>query len=169
MYGDTDSIFVNSNVTWGSQNSDHVKAVNNHYKHLKIDLNGIFQQLLLLQKKKYATIKIETDLRTSTEVKGLDMKHREYCTLSKSASQYVLLANLYNLFQQFFSRYVLKQILSGEATETVIELIHQYLTMIREDVHEDKIKFDEFIVCKVGCCHLVVKKVINSNDFEVAG
>jgi hypothetical protein len=63
----------------------------------------------------------------------------------------------------------LEQILSGEATETVIELIHQYLKMIREDVREDKIKFGEFIVFKVGRCHLVEKKVINSNDFEAAG
>ena len=91
MYGDTDSIFVNSNVTEIAEAlkiSDHFKkAVNDHYKVLEIDLDRIFQQLLLLPKKKYATIKIETDLRTITEVKGLDMKCREYCALLKSTCQ----------------------------------------------------------------------------------
>src|SRR5882762_11233040 len=95
VYSDsTDSIFVNSNVTDLAEAlkiSDHFKkAVNDRYKLLEIDLDGIFQRLLLLQKKKYAAIKIESDSRTSTEVKGLDMKRREYCALSKSASQYVI-------------------------------------------------------------------------------
>jgi len=70
--------------------SDHFKkAVNDHYKLLEIDLDGVFQWLLLLQKKEYAAIKIETGSQTSTKVKCLDMKHREYCILSKSASLYV--------------------------------------------------------------------------------
>jgi DNA polymerase alpha subunit A len=63
--------------------------VNDRYKLLEIDLDSIFQRLLLLQKKKYAAIKVETDSTTTTEVKGLDMKRREYCALSKGASQYV--------------------------------------------------------------------------------
>ncbi|KAG1808529.1 hypothetical protein EV424DRAFT_1574163 [Suillus variegatus] len=33
----------------------------------------------LPEKKKYAALKLEEGSRTSTEVKGLDMKHREYC------------------------------------------------------------------------------------------
>lgn len=65
------------------------KTVNDRYKLLEIDLDGIFQRLLLLQKKKYAAVKVEDGTRTSTEVKGLDMKRREYCALSKNVSQYV--------------------------------------------------------------------------------
>jgi len=87
--------------------------------------------LLLLQKKKYAAVKVEDGLRTSTEVKGLDMKRREYCALSKTVSQYVL-----------------DRILSGEATEVVVERIHEYLTTIGEDVRGGKIKLDEFIIHK---------------------
>lgn len=63
--------------------------MNDRYKLLEIDLDGVFQRLLLLQKKKYAAIKIESETRTSTEVKGLDMKRREYCALSKGTSQWV--------------------------------------------------------------------------------
>ena len=67
--------------------ADFKRAVNDRYKLLEIDLDGVFQRLLLLQKKKYAAIKVEDNSRTSTEVKGLDMKRREYCALSKSVSQ----------------------------------------------------------------------------------
>lgn len=96
MYGDTDSVFVNSNVTDLAEalkiSAEFKKAVNDRYKLLEIDLDGIFQRLLLLQKKKYAAVKVEDGTRTSTEVKGLDMKRREYCALSKTVSQSVLSA-----------------------------------------------------------------------------
>ena len=107
------------------------KAVNDRYKLLEIDLDGVFQRLLLLQKKKYAAVKVEDGFRTSTEVKGLDMKRREYCSLSKAVSQYVL-----------------DQILSGEATEVVVERIHEYLTTTSDDIRCGKIKLDEFIIHK---------------------
>ena len=64
------------------------KAVNDRYRLLEIDLDAVFQRLLLLQKKKYAAIKVEDGTRTTTEIKGLDMKRREYCALSKQVSQY---------------------------------------------------------------------------------
>ena len=90
VYGDTDSVFVNSNVTDLAEalkiSAEFKKAVNDRYKLLEIDLDGIFKRLLLLQKKKYAAVKVEDSTRTSTEVKGLDMKRREYCALSKTVS-----------------------------------------------------------------------------------
>jgi hypothetical protein len=47
------------------------------------------------------------------------------------------------------SRFVLEQILSGEATETVVENIHEYLSTVGTNVREGKAKLDEFIVFKV--------------------
>ncbi|KAK7687728.1 hypothetical protein QCA50_008944 [Cerrena zonata] len=135
IYGDTDSLFVNSGETEFKKalqiSNSFKKAVNDQYKLLEIDLDGVFKRLLLLQKKKYAAIKVEEDDRTSTEIKGLDMKRREYCALSKSVSQYVL-----------------DQILSGEVTEIVVERIHEYLTTMGEDVRAGKVKLDEFIIHK---------------------
>ncbi|KAJ6561161.1 DNA polymerase family B-domain-containing protein [Mycena vulgaris] len=135
VYGDTDSVFVNTNVTELDKalkiSSDFKRAVNEQYKMLEIDLDGIFQRLLLLQKKKYAALKVEDGTRTSTEIKGLDMKRREYCSLSKNVSQYVL-----------------DQILSGDATEDVVQHIHDYLTTVGQNVREGKVKLDEFIVHK---------------------
>jgi len=63
------------------------KAVNERYRLLEIDLDSIFQQLPLLQKKKYAALKVQDSTVTKTEVKGLDMIRREYCVLSKTVSQ----------------------------------------------------------------------------------
>ncbi|TDL23727.1 DNA polymerase alpha catalytic subunit [Rickenella mellea] len=135
VYGDTDSVFVNSNVTDFAEalkiSHEFKKQVNDRYKLLEIDLDGVFQRLLLLQKKKYAAIKMEDATRTSTEIKGLDMKRREYCALSKNVSQYVL-----------------SQILSGEATETVVENIHEYLNTLGTTVRSGKTPLEEFIVFK---------------------
>ncbi|KAF8141953.1 hypothetical protein EV363DRAFT_1468612 [Boletus edulis] len=135
VYGDTDSVFINSNVTELAEalkiSAEFKKAVNDRYKLLEIDLDSVFARLLLLQKKKYAAIKIEDGSRTSVEVKGLDMKRREYCALSKNVSQYVL-----------------DQILSGEAAEDVAENIHEYLATIGSNVRDGKIKMDDFIVFK---------------------
>ncbi|KAL5492315.1 POL1 [Sanghuangporus weigelae] len=135
VYGDTDSVFVNSNATDFVEAlkvaSEFKKQVNEQYKLLEIDLDGVFKRLLLLQKKKYAALKMEDATRTSVEVKGLDMKRREYCMLSKDASQYLL-----------------DKILSGEATETVVEQIHEYLSKLGEDVRSGKIGLDKFIIFK---------------------
>lgn len=90
VYGDTDSVFVNSNkdnVREALEIAFHFKkAVNDRYRLLEIDVDGVFQRLLLLQKKKYAAVKVEND-KTVMEVKGLDMKRREYCVLSKNTSK----------------------------------------------------------------------------------
>ncbi|KAJ7065309.1 DNA polymerase family B-domain-containing protein [Mycena amicta] len=135
VYGDTDSVFVNTNVTELDQamkiSGTFKKAVNEQYKLLEIDLDGIFKRLLLLQKKKYAALKVEDGTKTSTEVKGLDMKRREYCNLSKDTSQYVL-----------------DQILSGEPTEDVLQNIHDHLTELGQKVREGKVSLDKFLIWK---------------------
>jgi DNA polymerase alpha subunit A len=72
------------------------KVVNDRYKLLEIDLDGIFQRLLLLQKKKYAAIKVnEGSKATTIEIKGLDMKRREFSALSKDVSQCVYFSILF--------------------------------------------------------------------------
>jgi len=91
VYGDTDSVFVNSNVTDYNEAIKMAnlfkKQVNDKYRLLEIDLDAVFQRLLLLQKKKYAAIKVANDGTSTQEVKGLDMKRREYCDLSKNVSK----------------------------------------------------------------------------------
>lgn len=129
--------------------NDFKKHVNDRYKLLEIDLDSIFQRLLLLQKKKYAAVKIEDSQRTTTEVKGLDMKRREYCNLSKSVSKYVGMLTPLESTKIRFS-YVLTCILSGEATEIVVEQIHDYLRTVGTDVRSGNTALEEFIINKVG-------------------
>jgi DNA polymerase alpha subunit A len=95
VYGDTDSVFVNSNTTTLSEAikiaNDFKKLVNERYKLLEIDLDAVFERILLLNKKKYAAVKVLDEGGTGqgrmTEVKGLDMKRREFSQVSKHASR----------------------------------------------------------------------------------
>ncbi|KAE8232931.1 hypothetical protein CF326_g2033 [Tilletia indica] len=136
IYGDTDSVMINTNATEYSEavriGQEFKKAVNQKYRLLEIDIDGVFSRMLLLQKKKYAAIKVEDDGKgQSTEVKGLDMKRREYCQLSKAVSSYVL-----------------EQILSGDSTENVITKIHEYLEQMGNEVREGKIPVEDFTIHK---------------------
>lgn len=47
-------------------------------------------------------------------------------------------------------RFVLDKILSDEATEIVVEKIHEYLATLGEDVRAGKIPLDDYIIFKVG-------------------
>ncbi|CAD6916669.1 unnamed protein product [Tilletia laevis] len=136
IYGDTDSVMINTNATEYSEavriGQEFKRAVNQKYRLLEIDIDGVFSRMLLLQKKKYAAIKVEDDGKgQSTEVKGLDMKRREYCQVSKAVSSYVL-----------------EQILSGDSTENVIARIHEYLEQMGNEVREGKIPVEDFTIHK---------------------
>ena len=65
IYGDTDSIMIRTD----SNKEDEARAlaqrvkreVNQRYKLLEIEQDGLFKCMLLLKKKKYAAIKLERD------------------------------------------------------------------------------------------------------------
>jgi DNA polymerase alpha subunit A len=66
--------------------------VNGSYKLLEIDIDNVFRRILLHAKKKYAAINmvpVDGKYVEKLEVKGLDMRRREYCALSKDTSTYV--------------------------------------------------------------------------------
>ncbi|KAK8048372.1 hypothetical protein PG994_010102 [Apiospora phragmitis] len=118
IYGDTDSVMINANV---NSVADALKvgqefklAVNERYRLLEIDIDNIFRRILLQAKKKYAAINLVEvpggKWEEKMEVKGLDMKRREYCGLSKEISSRLL-----------------NDILSGDDTEVSVQRIHEYL------------------------------------------
>ena len=94
----------------------------------------MFERILLLNKKKYAAVKLDEGGERTTEVKGLDMKRREFSKISKDASSAVL-----------------KEILSGESTEVAVEKIHELLTTLGETVKSGAVPLEDFIIFKVGC------------------
>lgn len=136
IYGDTDSVMINANVD-NVQDAFKVgqefkNAVNERYRLLEIDIDNVFRRILLQAKKKYAAINlIESDKKfiEKMEVKGLDMKRREYCSLSKEISSRLL-----------------NEILSGDDTELSIQRIHEYLREIAGKMREQKIPAQKYII-----------------------
>ena len=135
IYGDTDSVMINTNeLDYQSAQQigrDFKKLINDKYKKLEIDTDATFERMLLLNKKKYAALRVDPDGTRETEVKGLDMKRREYSELSKNASKYVL-----------------DKILSGQPTEVVVEEIHDYLTSLGENIRAGKVPLEQYIIFK---------------------
>ncbi|CAK7221044.1 DNA-directed DNA polymerase alpha catalytic subunit pol1 [Sporothrix curviconia] len=118
IYGDTDSVMINANVDDVASalrvGQEFKKAVNDRYKLLEIDIDNIFRRILLQAKKKYAAINMIDagggKYVEKMEVKGLDMRRREYCALSKEMSTRIL-----------------NEILSGDETEVSVTRVHAYL------------------------------------------
>lgn len=98
VYGDTDSVMIDTRCDSFAEaikiGNGFKEKVNERYKLLEIDIDNVFKRLLLHSKKKYAalncSINEQNEEVTSLEVKGLDMKRREYCPLSKELSIFVL-------------------------------------------------------------------------------
>ena len=93
IYGDTDSVMINTNVDNIQEalklGNEFKKDVNDSYRLLEIDIDNVFRRILLHAKKKYAAINmvpIDGKYVEKLEVKGLDMRRREYCALSKDTS-----------------------------------------------------------------------------------
>jgi DNA polymerase alpha subunit A len=93
IYGDTDSVMINTNMDNIQEalkcGHEFKRDVNNSYRLLEIDIDNVFRRLLLQAKKKYAAInmvQIDGKYTEKMEVKGLDMRRREYCALSKDTS-----------------------------------------------------------------------------------
>lgn len=139
IYGDTDSVMINTNVDNIAEalkvGNDFKRSVNERYKLLEIDIDNVFRRLLLHAKKKYAAINmLEVDGKyvDKLEVKGLDMKRREYCALSKEASSRLL-----------------NEILSGEDPEVVISKVHEYLRELSTKMREEKVPKPKYIIYTV--------------------
>lgn len=136
IYGDTDSVMINANVDNVADalkvGHEFKKAVNDQYRLLEIDIDNIFRRILLQAKKKYAAINlVEKDGKfvEKMEVKGLDMKRREYCALSKE-----------------ISKHLLDEILSGDDTEVSVARIHEYLSEIAGKMREQTIPIPKYII-----------------------
>lgn len=139
IYGDTDSVMINTNMDTISDalrvGDELKKAVNERYRLLEIDTDNIFRRLLLHAKKKYAAINMmEVDGKyvDKLEVKGLDMKRREYCALSKEASQRLL-----------------NEVLSGEDQELVLNRVHDYLRELAGNMREFTVPVQKYVIYTV--------------------
>ncbi|XP_077592507.1 DNA polymerase alpha catalytic subunit isoform X2 [Stigmatopora nigra] len=139
IYGDTDSIMINTNSQLLEEVfklGNKVKGeVNKLYKLLEIDIDGVFKSLLLLKKKKYAALVVEHhgDGRYSLkqELKGLDIVRRDWCDLAKECGNYVI-----------------GQILSDQSRDIIVENIQKHLVEMGEKVASGAIPLQQYEINK---------------------
>lgn len=136
VYGDTDSVMIDTGVTdfkeaikIGDQFKFHV---NERYKLLEIDIDNVFKRLLLHAKKKYAAMNASYDQKTgqektALEVKGLDMRRREYCQLSKEISTFIL-----------------EKILSDADPEQALMDVYDYLEKMTASINGGEVPVNKF-------------------------
>lgn len=87
IYGDTDSIMIDSKLEFNNENlivakgmADKVKElINCKYKYIEIDLEKIFCKLFLYAKKRYAGIYQDKKGEFQEEFKGIDTVRRNFC------------------------------------------------------------------------------------------
>jgi DNA polymerase alpha subunit A len=96
VYGDTDSIMVNANTSvYGNACRlafELRKIVNGGFKHVEMDVDGLFKRLLLLKKKKYAalTVSLKSEAAVKKEMKGLDIVRRDWSKIAKDVGERVV-------------------------------------------------------------------------------
>merc|ERR1719174_2402353 len=137
VYGDTDSVFVNTKATDYNEAMNKAqqikRSVNKRYKKLEIEIDGVFARLLLLKKKKYAGLKVLDHAKGTVEreYKGLDIVRRDWCGLAKSMGQTIL-----------------DQILTGDGKEEAINWVHTFLTARGKEMDEGKIALEGYVITK---------------------
>ncbi|GFT37342.1 DNA polymerase alpha catalytic subunit [Trichonephila clavipes] len=139
IYGDTDSIMINTNQTEMDdvmQLGNKVKAeINKLYRLLEIDIDGVYKPMLLLKKKKYAALSLTLlsngQVVTKEEMKGLDIVRRDWSQIAKDAGQYII-----------------KEILSNKSKDEIVDNIHSHLISLGEAVSQGKKPLTDYIIYK---------------------
>lgn len=139
IYGDTDSIMINSY----SIDYDEVfkignsikQAVNKIYRQVELDIDGVYKYMLLLNKKKYAAVTVTKvkngELECRQELKGLDIVRRDWSQISVMAGHAVL-----------------DELLSDKPLDERIDNIHAKLEKIRDDINNDDIPLNLLTITK---------------------
>ncbi|XP_034937343.1 DNA polymerase alpha catalytic subunit [Chelonus insularis] len=139
IYGDTDSLMINSNTLNYEQAFEIAKSikqeVNKQYKMLELDIDGVFKYLLLLQKKKYAAVIMNKlpngEIELIKEYKGLDIVRRDWCQLACEQG-----------------RVILDQIFLDCTEEEKLVKIADLLQSIAKKVRQNLLPLQSFIITK---------------------
>jgi DNA polymerase alpha subunit A len=103
------------------------KAVNAIYKHVELDIDGVYQKLLLFKKKKYAAVSVSQKqgaLEYNYEFKGLDIVRRDWSKIASSTGKVELDILLSN---------------SGKEMNERVDSIFEVLSELAKDLAEEKI------------------------------
>nr|XP_027198086.1 DNA polymerase alpha catalytic subunit-like [Dermatophagoides pteronyssinus] len=143
IYGDTDSIMILTPCTKYEEVRDigrKIQAeVNQLYRRLEIDIDGVFRSMLLLKKKKYAALAVipsrannNSELQYEREIKGLDIIRRDWSSLAKMAGETVL-------------DFILKP---DQNSQLIVDQIHQYLKQLAEKIRNGQLDLELFVINK---------------------
>lgn len=136
VYGDTDSVMIDTGAATLADalkiGEDFKVQVNERYKLLEIDTDNVFKRLLLHAKKKYAAMSVTVKNGVEVaelEVKGLDMRRREYCPLLKEISTYVL-----------------RTLLSDKDPEEALTEVYGYLEAMQTKMKEGLFPVERYLI-----------------------
>lgn len=161
IYGDTDSIMVNTltnDLKKALEIGEIIKGtINEKDKIIKIEIDNVFKNMLLLKKKRYAGLKYENaiDLRNNNfsgepiykkEFKGLDLVRRDNCKLSKEIGTFIIDLLL----------------CSDKSKEEVINYIYDFLREINADINNGKFPPEKYVISKQ-----LVKNLEQYNDINL--
>ena len=152
IYGDTDSVMVNTNtqkimeaVEIGKKLRD---AISKQYKLLIMDIDGVFKSMLLLKKKKYACLKYVAPYseksKIERELKGVDLVRRDWSPLSKNTGSKIL-----------------DIILSGKSKDEIIVEIYDELKAVSKSIDNDQIDLKDYAITKQ-----LAKNIDEYNDLK---
>ena len=152
IYGDTDSVMVNTNtqeimkaVEIGKKLRD---AISKQYKLLIMDIDGVFKSMLLLKKKKYACLKFippyNEKSKVERELKGVDLVRRDWSPLSKNTGSKIL-----------------DIILSGKSKDEIIVEIYDELKSVSKSIDNDQIDLKDYAITKQ-----LAKNIDEYNDLK---
>ena len=140
IYGDTDSIFVNTGLddiaSVKRMGTELKREVNKRYHTLEIEIDAIYRKMLLLKKKKYAALKVVDPAKphiTVREVKGLDLVRHDWCDLSHDASEHFL--------SQIFKA-------SSANVDDAVGNILAFLTDLRERVTRNQVILAKYVITR---------------------
>ncbi|XP_046392604.1 DNA polymerase alpha catalytic subunit [Ischnura elegans] len=143
VYGDTDSVMIDTKYKGDYEGAlkmgGKIKGeVNKMYRQVELEVDGVFERMLLLKKKKYAALLLEQkgqQMVRRMELKGLDIVRRDWSRISVEAGKYVV-AQLLGADGQ-----------SADLDDRLSKIV-SYLEALKEDLEAGKIPIHKLIITK---------------------
>ncbi|KAI1712847.1 DNA polymerase family B domain-containing protein [Ditylenchus destructor] len=164
IYGDTDSIFVDTKLREGKADFAQVKAIgqelknliNKHYKHIEFDMQGIYKKLVLLQKREYMGLMVDVDKDefVKREIKGIDVIRRDCPMVAREIGGEAV-----------------DLILSDLDRDSLVQEIRHLLLTAKDKVERDLVPLEKYEIYRTLSrnpdeyenpqCHAIVAKRLN--------
>ncbi|KAF9764508.1 DNA polymerase alpha catalytic subunit [Nosema granulosis] len=135
IYGDTDSIMINTQLKYCNENLNQINdiaeeiknKINLKYKNIEIDLEKIFIRLFLYTKKRYAAVFFDGKNGYRNEYKGIDSVRRDICNAAVEILDTVLKILLDHK----------KNIDNTETRDEIYSVLHREAANLRQRKAED--------------------------------